>query len=278
MSDQTAPWISDPTMHVDVPAFLVRGNAHVGAPLLVFLHGIGGGKSVFSAQLEHFGARGYRAASWDMPGYGESATIDPYTMDAAAASLARMLDALDSPRAVIIGHSLGGMVAQSFAANYPARTAALVLSGTSPAFGKADGGWQQAFLASRLAPVDAGTPMSAIAASIVPAMLGDEPDPIGRDAALRAMSAVPPATYRSALHALVAFDRRADLPNIACPTLVLAGARDGNAPPSMMRRMCDKIAHAQYVEMQGVGHLANMERPAVFNAAIDAFLTQHFPR
>ena len=260
---------------MSVPAHLSRGD---GAPTIVFLHGIGGGKAAFAHQLDSFAARGYRACAWDMPGYGESALIDPSTMTTAAQALVRLLDALRVDRAVIVGHSLGGMVAQALVANFPARVAALVLSGTSPAFGKPDGTWQRDFLASRLAAIDAGRPMSEIAESLVPAMLGDDPDPNGRAEALRLMSAVPPPTYRSALHALVAFDRRADLARIACPTLVLAGERDANAPPAVMRRMAEKISQAEYVEMPGVGHLANMERPAVFDDAVGAFLEKHFPR
>jgi 3-oxoadipate enol-lactonase len=56
------------------------------------------------------------------------------------------------------------------------------------------------------------------------------------------------------------------------PTLLLSGAKDNNAPAPMMAKMASYIPGARYVELDGVGHLANMERPAAFNAALDDFL------
>jgi pimeloyl-ACP methyl ester carboxylesterase len=91
------------------------------------------------------------------------------------------------------------------------------------------------------------------------------------------MAAVPPATYRAAMRVLVGFDRRAWLPAITVPTLVLAGEQDGNAPPAVMQRMAEKIAGARYVELPGAGHLANMEQPDAFNDALRHFLSKHFP-
>jgi 3-oxoadipate enol-lactonase len=56
------------------------------------------------------------------------------------------------------------------------------------------------------------------------------------------------------------------------PTLVLSGTKDKNAPAPMMAKMASHIPSATYVELEGVGHLVNLERPATFNAALDQFL------
>ena len=56
------------------------------------------------------------------------------------------------------------------------------------------------------------------------------------------------------------------------PTLVLSGSKDNNAPAPMMAKMASYIPSAKYVELEGVGHLANLERPGAFNAALDHFL------
>jgi 3-oxoadipate enol-lactonase len=53
---------------------------------------------------------------------------------------------------------------------------------------------------------------------------------------------------------------------------VLAGSKDKNAPAPMMAKMAAHIPSATYVELEGVGHLANLERPATFNAVLDRFL------
>ena len=86
------------------------------------------------------------------------------------------------------------------------------------------------------------------------------------------MASVPEATYRATMLALLGFDQRDALRNIAVPTLVLSGSKDKNAPAPMMAKMASYIPSATYVEIQGVGHLVNLERPGTFNAAIDRFL------
>ena len=72
--------------------------------------------------------------------------------------------------------------------------------------------------------------------------------------------------------ALLGFDQRGALKNIAVPTLVLSGTKDKNAPAPMMAKMATYIPSATYVELEGVGHLVNLERPKTFNAALDSFL------
>ncbi len=257
-----------------VPHFIERGT---GDCALVFLHGVGGGAHAWTEQLDVFAALGYRAVAWDMPGYGSSALIEPYTMASAADALARMIEQLGSRTTVVVGHSLGGMVAQEFAGAHRGRYQGLVLFATSPAFGKADGNWQQEFLAARLKPLDEGRTMAEVAARLVPSMLGEHAATGCAEQARALMAAVPPATYRAAMHVLVGFDRRAWLPAITVPTLVLAGERDGNAPPAVMQRMAEKIPAARYVELPGAGHLANMEQPDAFNDALRHFLAEHFP-
>ena len=86
------------------------------------------------------------------------------------------------------------------------------------------------------------------------------------------MAAVPEATYRATMLALMGFDLRHALKNIAAPTLVLSGSKDNNAPAPMMAKMASYIPSARYVEIEGAGHLVNLERAEAFNAALDLFL------
>ena len=246
-----------------LPAFRVLGSG----PTVLFLHGIGGGNMAFAPQIESFAVQGWRAVSWDMPGYGASAPIEPYTFKGLAESCLTLIDALRGP-VILVGHSMGGMVAQEVVARRPQAVRALVLSGTSPAFGKPDGQWQDAFLRERTAPLDAGRSMAELAAELVPKMIGIGPDPDGVELALDVMGSVPPATYRAALAALLTFDRRRNLAQIAVPTLLLAGAEDRNAPPAVMKRMAEAVPGSEYLELTGVGHLANLEAPERFDGAV----------
>jgi 3-oxoadipate enol-lactonase len=253
---------------IPVPACVERGR---GARTLVFLHGIGADHRAFDDQLEHF-ARDARALAWDMPGYGDSPPLERMTFPGLADALRALLDQRDIERAIVVGHSMGGMVAQEFVARHRDRTAALVLFATSPAFGGSDGDWQRQFLSERLRPLDEGKTPRDIAPALVRGLVGDDPDPRGLERAVACMSAVPAEAYRAALHCLVTFDRRVNLGEIRCPTLALAGERDRVAPPALVERMSRAIPGASYRVLPGVGHLANLERPELFDAALDAFL------
>ena len=89
------------------------------------------------------------------------------------------------------------------------------------------------------------------------------------------MAGVPPQTYRKAVAMLTTFDRRALLPKIRVPTLVLAGSDDLVAPAKMMERMAQKIPGSEYVCLSGCGHLGPMDQPDAFNTALLAFLERH---
>lgn len=248
-----------------------------GIPVL-FLHGLGGAARQFHAQLAHLAPRHraprFHAIAWDMPGYGRSAPLPLVTMDALAAALAGFIAALNLDRPVLVGHSFGGMLAQRLLAGAPRVARALVLAQTSAAFGGRDPAWAETFVATRLAPLDAGHSMADLAPILVADMVGQGADPAGIATAIDTLAHTPPATYRDTVLAMRGFDERVALPRIAIPTLVLAGTHDAQAPAPAMQRMAAAIGTAaRYIEI-GTGHLAHLERPGAVNAALDAFLAE----
>lgn len=244
-----------------------------GRPVIL-LHGIGGGRAIWAGSLASLATAGFDAVAVDLPGYGGSTGVEPGGVDVMAAAVVDLMDRLRLDRAALVGHSMGGMVAQAQVAAAPGRVSALVLACTSPAFGKPDGDWQARFVAERLAPLDAGGGLRALAERLVPGMVGPLASPEGVALARRTMAAVPEATYRRVLAAIVDFDRRAALSAIGVPTLCLAGALDRTAPPEVMRRMAERIPGACFVELAGAGHIANVEQPAAFDAAVTRFLSE----
>ena len=251
--------------------FTYQSAGEIGAPALVFLHGIGGAARAWREQLDSFDNR-YRTVAWDMPGYGGSKPLETTSIEALAGALKDFLAQLSLEKPVLIGHSIGGMIVQQLMKTDPKLPHAIVLAQTSPAFGKADGDWQKTFIDARLGPLDRGATMQQLAPSLVKELAGDNPDAAGMDVARECMASVPEASYRAMMLALMGFDLRAALKNIAVPTLLLSGSKDNNAPAPMMAKTASFIPGARYVELAGAGHLANLERPDEFNAALDDFL------
>jgi 3-oxoadipate enol-lactonase len=251
--------------------FGYEAAGHHASKPLVFLHGIGGAARAWRGQLDAFGDR-YRAIAWDMPGYGGSAALPVVSISALADALQEFLLQVGATNPILVGHSIGGMIVQQVLSTSPGIAGAIVLAQTSPAFGKPDGDWQKSFIDARLGPLDRGETLASLAPSLVRELVGDDADANGMQLARDCMAAVPEATYRATMLALMGFDLRHALKNIAVPTLVLSGSKDNNAPAPMMEKMASYIPSARYVEIEGAGHLVNLERAEAFNAALDQFL------
>jgi 3-oxoadipate enol-lactonase len=240
-------------------------------PPLVFLHGIGGAAQAWRGQLDFFKHR-YRTIAWDMPGYGGSAPLPIVSIAALADAFQDFLHQIGATNPILVGHSIGGMIVQQLLAKSARSASCIVLAQTSPAFGKPDGDWQKAFIDARLGPLDHGETLASLAPSLVRQLVGDDPDLRGMELARNCMASIPEATYRATMLAMLGFDQRNALKDIRVPTLLLSGSKDKNAPALMMATMATHIPSAKYVELEGVGHLANLERSGAFNAALDTFL------
>jgi 3-oxoadipate enol-lactonase len=245
-----------------------------GAPVLVLLHGIGGGRHIWRHNQAVLADAGFDVIAFDLPGYGGSVSIPPCGVDGMADAVADALAAVGVAHAAVLGHSMGGMVALALVARAPERVRALVLACSSPAFGRPDGDWQAGFVRDRLAPLDGGLGMQALAATLVPRMVAPGAAAPAVAEAQAVMGAVPEATYRAVLAAIVGFDRRAGLPAIGVPTLCLAGSLDTTAPPEVMQRMAARIPGARFEQIEGAGHLANLECPEAFNQRVADFLRE----
>ena len=265
-----------------LPAFTRHGT---GDTAVLLLHGIGGGQAIWahdaSGTADALAAAGYAAFSIDLPGYGESASMGQPDMNSFVAAVLAVVRHAAVRRTVLVGHSMGGMIAQELVAREPSCVHGLVLACTSAAFGGSGGrdaeSWQARFVGERLAPLDAGLGMAGMAERLVPGMVSPAARGTARQLSIDVMSRVPEATYRAALKTIVAFDRREALTQIHVPTLLLAAEHDRTAPPDMMQRMALRIGNrAQYVCLADAGHIANVEAPAAFNAAVLRFLDEHF--
>lgn len=234
---------------------------------IVFLHGVGSDKSVWRRQLDHFG-RSRHAIAFDYPGYGTSDPADSEADhdDFAAAILAAM-DAMEIGQAHLCGLSLGGIVAIAMHHAAPDRCASLIIADSFAAHPDGRGIFNRSVKGSRT------TTMREFAEDRVEMLLAANAADALRDEVVATMAAINPDAYRVGARAVWLADQRDRLDSIAVPTLVIVGDQDSITPPMLSRDLVSRIAGANLVEIGGAGHLANIEQPAAFNAAIDDFLT-----
>ena len=242
---------------------------------LLFLHGLGGGHHAWDRQLPYFAAHGYAAHAWDQPGYGHSPLVEPYDLEQVSHALKRLIESLGGEPAILVGHSMGGFIAQDAYARFPQLVRALVLGFTTPGFGDRGGEFARQFIAARVGALDQGKSMSELAAQLMPMMRGAISDAEGLAHAQDIMSGISPETYRKAVELLTAFDGRRNLQNISVPTLLIAGSDDKTAPPETVGRMAKAIHGAEFVVLRGCGHLGPMDQPDAFNAVLESFLRRH---
>jgi len=213
-----------------------------------------------------------------MPGYQNSVPLEQCSFELLANTLVQFIDALGVGRVHLLGQSIGGMIAQELFHRNPdyfssGKVSSLILAATTAAFGGRDDSFKQAFLEARLKPLDEGMTMQQIAQAAIPGIVGEGVDAGLVKMGINSMAAIDPDVYRDVLRCLVTFDRRTAWPRINCPTLLVAGSKDTNAPAATMKKMANKLLHARYEEIQGAGHLVNLEKGDEFNGAVKSFLS-----
>lgn len=232
---------------------------------VIFLHGVGSDKSVWRSQLDHFG-RARRAVALDFPGYGDSDFIPAATRDDFAGAMLAAMDALGIDQAHVCGLSLGGVVAIAMHALSPGRCASLILADSFAVHPDGAGIYQRSVEASR------SIGMRALAEARVDILLGGAATPGLRAEIVETMAAIEPAAYCIGAEAVWLADQVARAQAIRVPTLVLCGTEDRVTPPALSEELAALVPGARLELIDAAGHLANAERPAAFNAAIDCFL------
>ena len=251
-----------------LPTFTMLGSG----PLVLLLHGSGGGFRSFAPQVETLASLGWRAVAWDMPGYGYSAPIEPYAFKGLAESCIALIEALAPAGGAVtlVGQGMGGMLAQEVALRRPDRVGRLVLATTAAAVEPDDACARH--IAHCLDALSTKANMEHIAEGVIARLSGPQALPEGVRLATFCQAQVRAATWRRALAAMQGFDRRAALAHIAVPTLLVAGEHDRVTPPAVLRQMAASIRGSTLVELPGVGHLPHLESPDAFDQALLVFL------
>ena len=259
-----------PARRVDVgegAAISVREAGPSDAPCVVLLHGIGSGSASWLPVVRLLASH-CRVLAWDAPGYGESTPLDapePTTADYAS-RLDRLLAMLAWPRTLLVGHSLGGLMAGAFAALYPARLQRVLL--LCPAGGYGAPGQQaraQQVRDERLGTLES-LGVEGMARARGPRLVRDGADEDIRQWAVWNMARLRPDGYRQAVAMLCGGHLAAHAP-LTVPVEVHVGEHDRVTTPEAVRAIaaafgvdCGLVAEA--------GHLVGMDQPAAVAALI----------
>jgi len=234
--------------------------------LAVFIHGFPLDHSIWLDQL-HGLAHVRHCIAPDLRGYGRSdPLVEPaLTMELIAGDIVGLIEALGATEADIIGLSMGGYAALALYELHPAMVRSLTLVDTKATPDSAEARDARDALADQL--LDDGR--IAFAGRMTPTLLGPDPTPSVR-ARLRSM--IEGTRYETMVASLAGMkdrpDRSALLPQIAVPTLVVAGEHDALTPPDQARMMAAQIPGARTTVVSGAGHLTPLEAPDQVNSAL----------
>jgi 3-oxoadipate enol-lactonase len=239
-----------------------------GAFTMVLIHEMGGTLESWDFVLPMLSAK-RRVLRYDTRGAGLSEKVrGNLTIDTMVADLMALMDALGIAGKVgLVGTAVGGAVALHAAARFPQRIAAVAVS--SPAVGiPAD---RRAAVRARIERMEREG-LRAVLDTLDSAYPSELRRHARRFASFRARwLGSDPASFAAIYRMLEAMDLHDELPLIACPTLVMAGALDRTRPPQMVEPVARAISGACFEVLQ-TGHYSAVQTPELFAAAINAFL------
>jgi 3-oxoadipate enol-lactonase len=219
---------------------------------------------------------GWRFVAPDLPGFGGSDPILPDagardSIDDFAADVIDLADHLHIEEAVFVGVSMGGYVTFALFRQAPRYVSGLILADTRALPDSEEG------RAARRQMLDViGSEGAAGVARRMTKLISDgtratKPE-VATNVTAMIESARPAALASAVRHMMTRPDSTPDLHEVHCPTLVIVGEHDAITPPDESRSMARQIGGARLVVVPGAGHLASLEQPEAFNAAVTEFL------
>lgn len=247
----------------------VRVDGDLNASPLLLINSLGTGLSSWDGQLGAWSAT-HRVIRYDQRGHGlSSAPPGPYTLEQFGADALAVLDACGVNRADVCGLSLGGLVGLWLAVHEPERVGRVVLADTAARIGTEEA-WRTRAELVREQGMDAVADL-VLARFFSPSFLASGDPAV--DLVGRGLRAADPEGYAASCDALAAADLRAQATEVGAPCLVVVGTADAATPPADAQELRDLVPSAGYAELDGAGHLANLERPEEFTRLVADFLT-----
>lgn len=239
----------------------------VDGPPLVLIHALGTDLTIWDGVVAALPR--HRILRFDLRGHGASdAPAAPYAMGALIRDAERLIEHFGLREAVVVGLSIGGLIAQGLAVKRLDLVRGLVLSNTAARIGTA-AQWQD-----RIAAVRVGG-LAAIAEGNMERWFGRNWRTAPAMPRIRALfEATPPEGWMGCAAAISGTDFYETTATLRLPTLAIAGANDGSTPPDLVRETAGLIPGHRFRLIRGAGHLPPVEKPADYAAVLQEFLTE----
>jgi len=249
-----------------------------GGPAMVFAHGFGCDQSMWRYITPAFADR-YRIVLFDYVGHGKSELAaydeDRYdSLDGYALDVLEVLDALDIPSAVFVGHSVSSMIGALAAIQQPDRFDKLVMVGPSPRYLDDDstgyvGGFRAEDLHGLLDSMDSN--YLGWSSSMAPAIMGNADRPELGEELTNSFCRTDPSIAKQFARVTFFGDNRSDLPKVPVRSLVLQCTADVIAPEAVGEYVHEHLPGSEYVLLSATGHCPNLSAPAETIAAMQGF-------
>jgi pimeloyl-ACP methyl ester carboxylesterase len=246
--------------------------ANGGEPPLVLVHGWCCDHTYFAPQIEHFASRGHSVVAVDLRGHGQSdKPHQPYTMQTFADDVAWICEQLTLVKPVIVGHSMGGVVAFDIATRYPTLPSAIVMLDAAVVLPAAAGASISDFLEALRGP---GYRM-ALRDYVATSLFIPTDDPDRKQRILDGMSAAPQHVLVAAFEGLRDYDPIEQTRVLSVPGLYIAANEE--VPRSDLVHLYEIAPRILYGKTVGSGHFCQLEVPEQVNAMMERFLTITLP-
>lgn len=247
-----------------------REGLSEGVPL-VFINSLGTDLRIWDDLVEHFSDR-FTIVRYDKRGHGLSdCPPGPYTIRDHADDLAGLLTHLDIEEVILVGISVGGMVALDFAAHRPERVRALVLSDTAAVIGSAEL-WNERVAALR------ENGIAFLSEAILARWFVSEFEtrrPADYRGYANMLERTPLEGYMATCEAIRDADLTQAARTIEARALVLGGEKDLATPPDLVRGMADTLVDAHFELIPQAAHLTCIEQPEIMAGRMSDFFQEH---
>lgn len=244
-------------------------------PSVLLVHGIGYTRAKWEPQVAPLVEAGYRVIRFDLRGFGESTMPSgPSNMSEFLADLELLVDALDAPPLHIVGHSLGGMIAQRYVLERRSEIRTLTLVSTMSHNGRRGSAFARLMVTFSEHGFDEVLNEPALRADAEAILKEAFPAGVALSM-LRPGLEQPNLARANAWRACIGFSVKDELSRMGVPALVVHGTADRLIPFKAGQLVAEAIPGSRFLAEEGAGHSLPKERAPSFNRAFVAFLEAH---